>query len=82
MASAERSTIFVTNKGLAVDFLLRFLRRPDQRRPLLGNRFSARPDAITSTEGDAAWCGVEKIIGSSARTRTWNPSVNSRMLYH
>ena len=21
-------------------------------------------------------------IGSSARTRTWNPSVNSRMLYH
>ena len=24
---------------------------------------------------------VERI-GSSARTRTWNPSVNSRMLYH
>ena len=23
-----------------------------------------------------------KRIGSSARTRTWNPSVNSRMLYH
>ena len=21
-------------------------------------------------------------FGSSARTRTWNPSVNSRMLYH
>ena len=28
----------------------------------------------------AGW-GVLRF-GSSARTRTWNPSVNSRMLYH
>jgi hypothetical protein len=29
-------------------------------------------------------CGLEVIerIGSSGRTRTYNPSVNSRMLYH
>ena len=39
----------------------------------------------TKNEGKKGCRGTSKClkrIGSSARTRTWNPSVNSRMLYH
>ena len=39
----------------------------------------------TKNQGQKGCSGASKPlkrIGSSARTRTWNPSVNSRMLYH